>query len=58
MQRLVVAAYTKRPKVSCKADLAGGSSLRLLEVDIQHVGLKIVCVGGDGRCAELRRDVE
>ena len=29
-----------------------------MEGDIQYVGLNIVCVGGDGRCADLRSDVK
>jgi hypothetical protein len=41
-----------------RAGTLKGSGLRLLEEDTQHVGLNIVCVGGDGRCAELRSDVK
>ena len=36
----------------------GCPSARLLEEDIRHVGLNIVCVGGDGRCADFRRHVQ
>jgi hypothetical protein len=48
-----VAAYTDNPAWVAEADLAGGPGLRLLEVDIQHVGLNIVCVGGDGDALAL-----
>ena len=36
----------------------GSPGVRLLEEDVQHVRLKVVRVGGDGRCADLRSDVK